>query len=95
MSFYEVVCNETDSILRLVVFRQLQQVEKELCTLRGVWSENGFGELGVFPISRIVDIVGIWESDKSSWVYILRKHPGLDILTPEERELLDDDLTIY
>jgi hypothetical protein len=84
LSFYEVVCNKRD-IIRLVVFQQLQQVEKELCTLRGIWVENG--ELGVFPISKVVDVVGIWESDKSNWVYILRKHPGVDVLTLEERDV--------
>jgi hypothetical protein len=84
LSFYEVVCSKRD-IIRLVVFRQLQQVEKELCTLRGIWLENG--ELGVFPISKVIDVVGIWESDKSNWVYILRKHPGIDVLTLEERDV--------
>ena len=35
-------------------------------------------------------VVGIWSCDDG--VYILRKHPGLEWLTPEERDLeLEDE----
>jgi hypothetical protein len=37
----------------------------------------------------IISLVGIWAGNES--VYILRKHPGLTMLTPEECGIEDSD----
>jgi hypothetical protein len=44
----------------------------------GKWSE----EIRVMETSRINNLIGIWEYD--SRVHILRRHPGLDMLSTEE-----------
>ena len=44
----------------------------------GRWSE----EIKVMETSRLTSLVGIWEFE--SRVHILRRHPGLDMLSPEE-----------
>ena len=44
----------------------------------GKWSE----EIKVMETSRLVNLIGIWEYE--SRVHILRKHPGLDMLSPDE-----------
>ena len=48
---------------------------------RGKWDSNIVQAL---KVSWIRDIVGIWILPSSSRVYILRKHPGLSLLTAEE-----------
>ena len=41
----------------------------------------------VLKVSSIQSLVGIWVGVLSKEVYILRKHPGLQLLTQEERGL--------
>lgn len=54
-------------------------IETVLGTIRGhPWSDS----VHVLQTSDIIDIVGIW--DETSNIYILQKHPALDLLTPEE-----------
>lgn len=70
----------------VVVCYSLHSIESQLGTLRGKWSS----ELQVLPLSSIKAIVGIWEykgEGSTHNIYILRKHPGLEWLTPEERNL--------
>ncbi|KAH9946556.1 hypothetical protein B0H21DRAFT_779031 [Amylocystis lapponica] len=68
----------------LVLFHPLVNVTNPLNTCRGKWSQD----LKVLPISEIVDVVGIWSHEDN--VYILRKHPGLDWLSVEEKGLEAD-----
>ena len=49
-------------------------------------------EVGTERCASIHAIVGIWEYEANKNVYMLRKHPGLEWLTPEERNLREDDL---
>jgi hypothetical protein len=72
-----------DQCIQMVVYKQLMEVSTKLCTLRGKW--NSQSPVEIAPIEAIVDIVGIWESEFSDWVYILRKHPGVELLHLEER----------
>lgn len=64
----------------LVIYHPLENIVhyKALHVQHGVWST----ELKVMNVSNIHALIGIWEYNKK--VYILRKHPGLEWLTPEE-----------
>ncbi len=65
----------------IIIYHELNHVVHSLGTLKGDWST----ELHVAPISQIQAIVGIWKCEDG--VYILRKHPGLEWLSAEERDL--------
>jgi hypothetical protein len=69
--------------IQLIVYKPLTEVSRKLCTLRGKWDTQS--QIEIAPIQAIVDIIGIWESEFSDWVYILRKHPGLELLHMEEK----------
>jgi len=45
---------------------------------RGVWSNTA----KVLPVSKIQSVVGIWPA--KTWIYILRKHPAVSLLSEEE-----------
>lgn len=70
----------------VVVYYPLVNVESKVGTLRGQWGTS----LQVLPISYIAAIVGIWEYAENGTIYMLRKHPGLEWLTPEERDTPED-----
>jgi hypothetical protein len=74
LAFYE----EAETHQLLVVYRPLRNTQQVLQRWRGYWSEN----IAVLPVSAISDKIGIWSISK--WVYMLRKHPGLALLNPEE-----------
>ena len=50
--------------------------------LEGKWEDSVKETMLVLPANKIISLVGIWARKKSVW--ILRKHPGLAMLTPEE-----------
>jgi hypothetical protein len=62
----------------LVVYTPLIQCQQVLNKWRGVWSNTA----KVCPVSIIQSVVGIWPA--KTWIYILRKHPGLAWLMEEE-----------
>ena len=74
LAFFEV--QKTKQLL--VVYLPVIKCEQVLKKWRGVWSDK----MEVLSASAIHSIVGIWSYD--SRVYILRKHPGLDLLSEEE-----------
>lgn len=53
-------------------------VQEVLGVLRGNFSSD----IHILPVSALQNIIGIWVSGEK--VYILRKHPGLDMLNMEE-----------
>ncbi|KAF8148929.1 hypothetical protein B0H34DRAFT_828287 [Crassisporium funariophilum] len=63
----------------LAVYNPLTEVTQPLGQTRGKWDRS---LLRIVDISLIVDIVGIWEA--KDYVYILRKHPALAMLSAEE-----------
>ena len=71
----------------LVVYNPLHQCQQRLRKWRGIWLNT----VKVLPVSAIQCIVGVWPA--KTWIYILRKHPGLDWLADDEsaREHEDDD----
>ena len=62
----------------VVIYYPLSNCEQVLKKWRGVWSDK----IEVLPASTIHSIVGIWPYEPR--VYILRKHPGLNLLSEEE-----------
>jgi len=76
LAFFEVV--ETHQLL--VVYHAVGDCHQTLRRWRGTWKK----EVNVMPVSAIHSVIGIWSSPKR--VYILRKHPGLSLLSAEEAE---------
>ena len=64
-----------------VIYNALSNVIRHLGQIRRKWEEK----ISVLEIEFIQDIVGIWTSPKKAErVYILRKHPGLEMLSSIE-----------
>jgi hypothetical protein len=85
LAFFEVV----QPSQKLVVYHPIVQVQQILGVLRGEFSK----QVEVLPVTSLHDLVGIW-SYNGKRVYILRKHPALDMLTEEEKGsvcYIDDD----
>lgn len=61
-----------------MVYNPLYECEQVLKKWRGMWENT----IKVLEVTAIHSIVGIWSGDK--WVYVLRKHPGLNLLNDEE-----------
>lgn len=70
----------------LVVYHPIVQVKIVLGVLRGNFSKN----MEVLPVTSLCDLTGIWSYDNDR-VYILRKHPALDMLNEEEKGNKGDD----
>jgi hypothetical protein len=94
LAFYELKIDEKQTIM--VAYNALSNVTRALGQIRGQWEEK----ISVMDIEFIQDIVGIWASPKKAErVYMLRKHPGLEMLTSfecgkeyEEEENETDDV---
>ena len=56
---------------------------------RGSWSQD----ICVFPVKKITDKVGIWEMPHAAnaYVWILQKHPGLEMLADAETERREEN----
>lgn len=69
----------------LAVYHPISKCQQTLKKWRGEWSEK----IEVLAASTIHSLIGIWSHE--SRVYILRKHPGLNLLSEEEsgREMAD------
>jgi hypothetical protein len=79
LAFYELKVDEKQVII--VVYNALSDVTRPLRQIRGKWEEK----ISVLEIEFIQDIVGIWTSPKmAERVYMLRKHPGLEMLSDIE-----------
>lgn len=63
-----------------MVYRPFVELQFNWGAWKGTWSDN----IKVGPISTMKDIIGIWCPNSKPDVYILRKHPGLARLKPEE-----------
>ena len=79
LAFFEV--EETHQLL--VVYYAVGDCHQILRRWRGTWKK----EVDVMPVSAIHSVIGIWSSENR--VYILRKHPGLGLLSAEEAEKSD------
>ena len=74
LAFFQVL--ETKQLL--AVYHPVGDCKQVLKKWRGVWSEK----IEVVAVSDIHSLVGIWSYE--SRVYVLRKHPGLNLLNEEE-----------
>ncbi|KAH9022211.1 hypothetical protein EDB85DRAFT_1871470 [Lactarius pseudohatsudake] len=84
LAFYSV----PEHNLCLVVYCPVVEVFGVVGRWCGRWSE----EIRVMETSRLMNLIGIWEFE--SRVHILRRHPGLDMLSAEEcgfEEILAED----
>jgi hypothetical protein len=69
----------------LVAFHKLVNKQKTLGIWRGKWSNT----IEILEVAAIVDVIGVWAY--GSRVYPLRKYPGLNWLSSEERFIEDGD----
>lgn len=70
-----------ESKTHLVVYLPLTNLEATLGFWRGKWTQS----IQVLRTTEIIDLIGIWGlSEPGSFVYALRKHPALSMLTSEE-----------
>ena len=73
----------------LVVYWKLEKLERILNIPRGVWNRH---TPMVANVVDILNIVGIWTvPETSGHTYILRKHPGLAMLSKEESGISASD----
>ncbi|KAF9522524.1 hypothetical protein CPB83DRAFT_776972 [Crepidotus variabilis] len=80
---------EGTSLLRtLVVFTPFTEMESMFGVVRGALAKH----VQVMDVSRIQAIVGIWAGVNTGKIYILRKHPGLEYLTLDERGLDEEQV---
>lgn len=64
----------------LVVYRPLVELHQVLRRWQGTWAAH----IATAKVSSIDAIVGIWEGPRTKKVHIIRKHPGLDLLSDVE-----------
>lgn len=68
------------TVRTFAVFIPLVKVKQSFGSIRGVWDTS----FDVIETKDIVDIVGIWHGITSQQIYMIRKHPGLALLSPLE-----------
>lgn len=72
-----------------MVYKPLIQIKQGLGSfIRGTWSKD----LRVLEISHLVTIVGIWRAPNAERIYVLQKHPGLEMLMQHKPHLADVEL---
>ncbi|KAF6759077.1 hypothetical protein DFP72DRAFT_1064030 [Ephemerocybe angulata] len=80
-------------ISNVAIYKALTSINQPYpTTIRGTWSPDSLNE--VMDVSNIQTVVGIFTGPQSKNVYVLRKHPALMLLRPEERgvrDVLDSD----
>jgi hypothetical protein len=81
LAFYTVVGTD----LSLVVYHPLIERHKKFGRWYGKWSSSVY----VLETSAIVSLIGIWAYNDH--VHILRKHPGLALLTLDECGIVGED----
>jgi hypothetical protein len=83
LAFYSVPEND----MFLVVYHAVVDKFGVVGRWGGKWSK----EIRVVETSRLIGLIGIWEY--KSRVHILRRHPGLDMLSPDECgfEVMEDE----
>lgn len=78
VAFYKLT--KLENPLKIAVFHPLSDIKKSLNVIHGKWATPTLA----IKVDDIVDIIGIWAAPKCERVYVLRKHPGLELLTSEE-----------
>ena len=81
LSFFEI----EESKHCLVAFHKLVNMQKTLGIWRGKWSNT----IEILEVAAIINVIGVWAYGDR--VYPLRKYPGLNWLSSEERFIEDGD----
>lgn len=81
-----------------VVYRPVTRLHQVLSRWQGWWADS----IVVARASSIHAIIGIWEGPLTKTVYIIRKHPALDMLNdvelgkqPEPESINETDTSLY
>jgi hypothetical protein len=70
--------------VHLAVYTPLRQLKHSAkCSVQGTWPTEAL--IRIIDCRHIHQLVGIWASPLSDRVYVLRKHPGLGMLTEGEK----------
>ena len=81
LAFYEV--QETHQLL--VVYHPISNLQRLLRRWKGNWSNT----IKVLPVAKLQDKIAIWTWKTN--IHVLRKHPGLAHLKPEDRGGCNED----
>jgi hypothetical protein len=86
LAFYELLQKKNEL---LVVYRRVKNHAKVLNMWRGTWSQD----ICVLPVKNITDKIGIWEMPHAAnaYVWILQKHPGLEMLSAADTDRLEEN----
>ena len=87
LAFYELLQKNNEI---LVVCRYITHQMKVLGMWRGRWSQD----ICAFSVRKIIDKIGIWQmphADDDAYVWILQKHPGLEMLSDAETEQREEN----
>ncbi|KAH6876971.1 hypothetical protein BKA70DRAFT_1127754 [Coprinopsis sp. MPI-PUGE-AT-0042] len=85
-AFYTIRLNNLgqDKEIHVAIYTPLIQLQYSAdCAVQGAWPEEP--RIQVIECKHIRCVVGIWASPLSDRVYVLRKHPGLSMLTVGEK----------
>ena len=90
ISFYAITNTDNETV-EVAVYRPLVDVCQPLKTvIQGRWpSASAKVKIAAIEVESIHTVVGIW-APQSGNIYILRKHPGLLMLTPLECGIQED-----
>ena len=84
LAFYEMLQRENQL---LVIYHRLINQQQIYGAWNGTWAQN----LSVLLVKSITNKIGIWQYNTSRPVWLLRKHPGLAMLSAAETEEVPDD----
>ena len=70
-----------------VVYQPVIGLKKVLHRWQGTWSRT----ICAARVSSISGVIGIWVGPQTETVHILRKHPGIDLLSEAERGNEDEE----
>lgn len=81
LAFYTVSGMLGDQTEIMVVYRPIVNVHQVLRQWQGIWG----AQIVTARVSSIQAIVGIWTGVRTKQIHIIRKHPGLNLLSNIER----------
>lgn len=80
LAFYTIAISPSATEL-LVVYHPVVGLHQVLRRWQGAWSDA----ILAARVSSIHMIIGIWKGTRTEQIHILRKHPGLALLSDAER----------
>jgi hypothetical protein len=80
LAFYELLQRDNEL---LVVYHNLTSQKNVLGHWTGIWSQD----ISVLPVKNITGKIGIWDRPRNGpYSWMIRKHPGLAMLSAAETE---------